>query len=429
MTQKMVRYLVSDSDDNFIGEWTDVSSELSLRREINNAMSALTVSLGRNELTRIVTTDTLTTESDEVLTTEDDETLLADIVGATGIGEGTDLDLNQNIEVNTYYGTFVDLTTEDDETITTEDDIAIQVNDGAPEGYPIFKGYISDWELDFGDSDTINVTLLNNAVELNHIILMDGADTKVVFNSVDPSDMAKSIIDFAQTQGAHINYDSASIETTGTSVSYTFNMNTIAECLSKVLELCPSDWYWAYDPGSDLYSLKAKGVSPARYFTKQLDASKTRLRRSIAGQVNEVFFTGGGDPALLVRVVDGASQTAWRKGLTKISDGRVTDQTTAELIANSEIDRYKNPSFVGNVSINGNHPTAIETIALGEVAGFINYGDYIDDLELQIVGATYNVDTVDIDLDRIMPRVTKRIEDLKRNLDVLEQQNNPDAPL
>ncbi len=53
----------------------------------------------------------------------------------------------------------------------------------------------------------------------------------------------------------------------------------------------------------------------------------------------------------------------------------------------------------------------------------------IDDLELQVVGLTYNIDTVEVDLDRLLPPTTKRIEDIKRNLDVLEQLNNPDAPV
>ena len=429
MTQKTVRYLVSDSDDNFIGEWTDVSNDLSLKREINNAACSLNVNLARNELTQIVSTDVLVTEGDEVLMTEGDEALLADIVGATGIGAGTDLDLNQKVEVNAYYGSFVDLVTEDDEEITTEDDNNLLVEDGAPEGYTIFRGYVSDWDLDFGESDSITVYLLNNGTELNHIILKDGADTKVVFNSQDPSDIARAVIDYAQTQGAHINYDAASIEDTGTTVSYTFNLNTIAECLQKIVQLCPSQWYWTYDPGNDLYSLKSRPTVPARRFTKQLDANKARLRRSISGLVNEVYFTGGGDPALLVNTVDAPSQAAWRKGILKLSDQRVTNQATAELLSQSEIDQYKNPSFVGSISINGNHPDAIETIALGELAGFINFGDYLDELELQIVGSTYTIDTIDLDLDRVLPKITKRIEDLKRNLDTVEQQNNPDAPL
>lgn len=429
MTQKSVRYLVSDSSNNFVGEWVDVTSEPSLRLAINNASCNLDVQLARNELTQIVSTDVLVTEGDETLTTEGDEALLADIVATTGIGAGTDLDLNQNVEINVYYGTFTELTTEDDEELTTEGDETFLVEEGAPEGYTIFRGYVSDWDLDFGESETISVYLLNNGFELEDIMMQDGDDTRVVFNSYDPSDIAREVIDYAQTQGAHINYDLGSIEDTGTTVSVEFNLNTIAECLDQILKLCPGDWYWTYHPGSDLYSLKSRPTVPSRFFTKQLDATKTKLRRSIAGMVNEVFFTGGGDPALLVKRTDAPSQAAWRRKISKVSDQRVTDVTTANIIADAEIDRYKNPSFIGSVSVNGNHPTQIETIEIGELAGFINYGDYIDELELQIVGMTYNVDTVEIDLDRILPKVTQRIEDIKRNLDVVQQDNNPDAPV
>lgn len=429
MPTKRIRYLVHDSDDNFIGEWTDVSSELTLQREINNAACAVEAELGRNELTQFTTIFNLVTEADELLVTEDDDILVGDVLASTGLGSGTDLDLNYNIEINTYYGGFANLTTEADELLVTEADEEIIVEDGAPEGYEVFKGYITDWELDFGESDTVKITMLNHGTEIQDIIMMDGTDTKVVFNSYDPSDIAKAVIDYAQTQGAKINYDTNSIEDTGTTVSVTFNLNTIAECLDTILKLCPSDWYWTYHPGTDLYSLKSRPASTSRNFTNKLDVSTGTLRRSIMNLVNEVYFTGGGDPALLVKRVDSTSQTNWRRGLSKISDQRVTVQATAELIADSEIDRYKNPTYIGSISINGNHPTAIETIDLGELVGFINYGALIDDLELQVVGLTYNIDTVDLKLDRILPAVTKRIEDIKRNLDTMEQQNNPDAPI
>lgn len=99
-------------------------------------------------------------------------------------------------------------------------------------------------------------------------------------------------------------------------------------------------------------------------------------------------------------------------------------------MGDSNIDRYKDPEFIGSMTINGEHYDPIEQIGLGELAGFINFGDYIDEnVELQIVGINYNVDSVALDLERILPPVAKRVEDIKRNLDVKDQENNPDAPL
>lgn len=282
MTQKTVRYLVYSADDDFIGEWADVTSNLAFKRQINNALCAMDVSFARNELTSKLYTDTLTTESDVVLTDEMDDPLLIDLVAAVGIGPGTDLELNYNVEVRTHYGTYADLETESDITLTAEDDNPLQIVDGLPDGLTVFTGWISDWETSIGGDETIKVSILNHASELSNIMFQDGDDTKVTFNSYDPSNIAKAVIDYAITQGARINYTASSIELTGTTVSYTFNLNTVEECLNKILELCPADWYWTYDPGTNLYSLLPRPSTPNRWFTKKKDVVNGYFRRSIA---------------------------------------------------------------------------------------------------------------------------------------------------
>lgn len=430
MPQKTIRYVVYSADDDFIGEWSDVTSEPSFKRQINNALSTMNVAFARNELTSNILTDTLDDETDQPITDESDDPILTDIVTEVGLGAGTNLDLNYNIEVVTHYGEYDTLDDETDDPITDESDSPLLVSDGLPDGLTIFTGYVSDWEVNVGESDVINASLLSHSAELNNIILKSGSNTKVAYNSYDPSNIAKAVIDYAITQGAKIHYDSDSIEMTGTTVSYTFNLNTIKEALDKVLELCPGDWFWSYNPGDNLYSLKSRPVARTRWFTKKSDTFSLKLRNSIAHIANKVFFTGGGEPAILVERNDVTSQTDWRTGVIKLSDQRVTTQSTAEIMADAEIERYKNPSFIGSTTITGNHYDPIETIALGDIAGFSNFGEYIDEnVELQIVGINYKVDTVDLELDRILPPVSKRIEDIKRNLDELDQENNPSAPL
>lgn len=594
--QKKVRYLVSDSDGNFVGEWKDVVSDVSFKRQINNALSNMDVKLARTELTQSVLTEPLLTEDDEQILTEDDQPILVDLVAGLGLGEGTDLDLNFNVDVVAYWGRYEPLLTEDDQPILTENDEYILVERGAPNGRVIFSGYVADWELDFGEDDTINVPLLNHGNELNHIMLetedevvidnstfgsnsfgeyagiagggpsdfkqfaqtfqmpatktvnkisffvksgwtggsgfsaqlntgtpagtltpitngsghveitdyidfvrvdvyfdepqsltnattytvvMDaddsktggnptypvnfrmsssyangqayykigstwtsfgsgvdfafilweeGGDTTVPFLSYDPSDIAREVIDFARSRGAHINYSVGSIEDTGTVVSYTFNTNTIKEALDKILELCPADWFWSYDVGNNLYSLKARPESPDRYFTKKKDLIKFKLRRSIRRLVNQVYFTGGGDPALFKKYTDIQARLDWRAGLAKISDQRVTVEGTAEVLSQSAIDRQKDPEYIGSGTVSGDHYDDIEDVLLGDESGFMNYGNFIDNISLQIVGINYKLDTLDVDFETILPPVTKRVEDIKRNLDTIEQQNNPTSP-
>lgn len=592
LRQKIVRYLISSPQGVFLGEWKDVTSDLEFKQELNNALSSITVSLARNELTLITVTDFLLTESGDKITTESDLAILADLAAATGLGAGTDLETNHNVDIVVYWGAYEPLLTEDGFPIYTEDFRTIFVTDSSPEGQTVFSGYISDWDLDFGSDEIVSVPVLNHANELNNIVLQtvdevvidnstlsseywgiksdgiggieilaqtftmvgnknvsgislfvrsgfpnnvfvgtvelytgddpnalgtfitdanvavtnyldfqqidfifpvpvaltntseytflvktdfsksynsavyplnfklssgdyaggvgyqkpngedyynggadlafiiweDGENTKVPFNSYDPSQIAREVIDFARSRGAHINYDADSIADTGTEVSYTFNVNTIYECLNKIVELCPGDWYWTYHPGSHLYSLQPRSETPQRFFTKMADVVLGKFRKSIARIVNRVYFTGGGDPALLVRVDDTASQLEHRLGIAKLSDQRVTDPTTAVIMGQAHIDRYKNPEYIATMTVSGNHYEDIENIQLGEMVGFINFGDYIDDLELQIVGLNYKIDVVDLDLGTKLPKVSKRIEDIKRNLDTIEQQNNPDAP-
>lgn len=432
MTQKIVRYLVYSSSNDFLGEWPDVISDVSFKRQINNALSSMTVKLARNELTSKLVTTNLQAEDLSILTDESDDPLLIDLVSAVGIGPGTDLELNHRIEVRTHYGSYVNLETEDFQILQTEDDKSLEIQSGLPDGLTVFTGWISDWEASIGDEDTLSVYLLSHSTELSNIPLevTAGGNTRVPFLSVDPSNIAKAVIDWARTQGAQINYTSSSIALTGTTVSYEFNLNTIEEALNKVLELCPADWYWTYEPGTNLYSLQPRPSTPNRWFTKKKDYQSGKFRRSIARIVNRAFFTGGGSPALLVDREDVPSRLAWRRGLTKLSDQRVTVQTTAEIMADAEIDRYKDPEYIGNAIINGQHYDPIEQIQLGDLAGFVGFGTYIDtNAQLQIVGINYNVDTVALDFERILPAVPKRIEDIKRNLDELDQENNPNAPL
>lgn len=576
--QKYLRYLISTPDGTPVGEWSDVTSDFSIKREMNNALASLNVTLARNELTKISKTAPLVTEAGQTITDENGEVLIIDVAASTGLGPGTDLDLNLNIDVIAYYGEYQPLLTEDGEPILSEEDKTIVVTDenNAPDGRVLFTGYITDWEVDFGSDDSISVSCINDGNDLNHIILgreggvsinnntkgssvvptqssgigdigqsftmvgneligsMDlytygaennksisfevdiysglltgtptlittgygslngstlltaqrvifpepasltngtvytfvirapsvivfacstalaGGDlylytnawglydfdlmftlyktfseTKIPFNSYDPSNMVKEIIDYANKQGAKIHYDNDSIEMTGTTVSYTFNLNTIKEALDKVVELCPADWYWTYDPGTNLYSLKSRPEAPTRWFTKKKDVSAGKIRKSIARIINKVFFTGGGDPALLVVENDYASQLTNRIGLAKISDQRVTLDSTARILAQSQIARLKEPEWVVNFTVNPKHYTALENISVGDLAGLSNFGYMLDALQLQIVGLTYKVDSVDVALGSLLPAFPKRIEDIKRNLDTVEQQYNPTAP-
>lgn len=595
--QKKFRYVVYDSDRNLVGEYLNPRNEPTFKQNVNTLHSNMVVQLAQNELSTSTAVTEIYTEGDELLTTESDESIYADLAAALGIGPGTNVEVNNEIDVIAYYGEYIELITESGEVILTEDDELIMVQDGAPEGKTIFTGYISNWELEFGDSDALAANLLSHSKELDNIILetddviaqthgtlgtgsygiagggptdlirlaqtfrytgttgqqgrlrlrawpgwssdipvsisihqgtnlttpgtqiaasnsfieadpdnfraatwidfyfdpatftngsdytvfidteyaktggnptypanfytssvavangalyyigtidipswtdsgtdlymelytLGGATTRT-FNRVDPSNILKQVIDFARLRGARVSYDNESIENTNTAVSITFKSNTISECIDAVLKTAPADWYYYYDYGDNMIHLHARPTTPAHYYTRGRDVVKLKIKRTIEKLINEVIFSGGGNPALTTRLTDQIKINDYRRALAKLSDNRVTVQSTAGLLSQALIDQYGLPLYSGSLTVIRVEDFRIEEVNVGELSGFINFGQMVDELALQNLGITYYPDRLEVDLNLLTPAVTKRIEDIKRNLALVEHVNDATSP-
>jgi hypothetical protein len=264
--------------------------------------------------------------------------------------------------------------------------------------------------------------------DIAFILYEAGGDTTVAYNSYDPSNILKAVVDFARSRGAEINYTPDSIELTNTVVSYTYQTNTVKEAIEKVLELCPANWYFYYDFGTDTIYLKERSLTPDRWLRKGQSVVSGKITKTIEQLVNDVLFSGGGDPALFKRRNDTTSISANRRGLRKLSDNRVTDSSTAVILADSLIDQYKDPLYAGDVTITEDGTFYLEDVVVGEMLGFIGFGELVDAIVVQSVSKDYRPDIMPLALTYNVPRVNKRVEDIKRNLDVLENQNNPSEP-
>lgn len=278
----------------------------------------------------------------------------------------------------------------------------------------------------YSTSDTGLVNDTGN--DIAFILYEAGLDTTVPFNSYDPSNILKAIIDFARGRGAEINYTDDSIQLTGTTVSYTFRAQTVEEAIKKVLELAPANWYFYYDFGTDTLYFREKSETPDRWLRKGQTVVDGKIIKTIEQIVNDVVFTGGGNPALYVRRQNTTSIGAIRRGLRKLSDNRVTSSATANILADSEIDQYDQALYAGDVEITEDGTFYLEDVNVGETYGFIGFGRLVDAIVVQGVSKDYRPDTSPIALTYNVPRVNKRVEDIKRNLDTLETTNNPVEP-
>ncbi len=271
-------------------------------------------------------------------------------------------------------------------------------------------------------------TLTSTSNDVAFILYEAGGETTRVFNSYDPSNMLKEVVDFARSRGARINYTSTSIELTNTSVSYTFRNQTIKQVIEKILELCPANWFFFYDFGTDTIYLRERSDTPDRYLRKGRSVAKGgKIIKTIEQVVNDVPFSGGGDPALYIRDRR-APASGTRRGLKTLSDNRVLSEDTAYILTGSEIDGLNQALYAGDVTITEDGTFYLEDVEVGEMLGFSGFGELIDSIVVQSVSKEYNADKMPVALTYNLPKVNKRVEDIKRNLDTLETTNNPVEP-
>lgn len=255
-----------------------------------------------------------------------------------------------------------------------------------------------------------------------------GGVTTVTITSTDPAYMVKQILDFARSRGSRVNYTPASIEATGTLATYTFKTMTCREAIEKALELCPADTYLHYDFGQNIVHLHPLATSPLHTLTRGKDIRNLKIRRTMREMVNEVYFSGAGNPSLYDKTVDTGSHTSYRPKIAKMSDNRVANLTDSSILSQAEINRKKNPLYTGSGDIVDSVDDYIEDFEAGDRIAFQGFGNWMDSLVLVLAQATYEQDELGVTLGAVLPPQSQRVEDLKKELDLQQQVNNPNSP-
>jgi len=281
--------------------------------------------------------------------------------------------------------------------------------------------------------------------------------TNIVFSSQDPSFIMQTIIDNYEARGGNITTNNT-IDLTGNSESYTFNVNTVLEGIKKCNELSPKGWYWYIDYGTNNLYFKDSSDTPDHIFTLEKDIIDAKFEKRIEDIVNTVYFTGGdtgGGTNFFKKYTNAGSIAKYGIKAVKYSDNRVTLTATADSLANNIIENKSEPELRVTLTIldsNNNQGLGydIESIKIGDVIAVRNitqqvglstwdygkwdeaYWDYniynLSSLQMQIQKIDYNEDTATIYASTIVVDVNKRIDDINRNLNSLQTANNPTAP-
>ena len=436
LSQKDYEYRVYDKDNNFIAVWQDVQTQFSYDHSINQNAGELNVTIPRSPNNRSVGYDALQDNLGGVITDNNNTPILVSTETANAVGEGTDVDLNYNVEVIVFYGGYEPLLDEFSDPILDNMGEQILVSFGAPNGKTVYTGYIAEYNLRYGDSVGVDIVVVPHATEMSHYVYKNGLETTINYGSTtDPVLMARNAMDRYISDGGVVRYTSTSMPLSGEEAPYQFVLQTTREVVDKSVDLLPSGFYQYVDPADNIQYLLEKTINPSHTFYYEHHITSLELRKSITQLVNEVYFVGGNisppdttEVNLYKYTTDTTSISNYRPGLVRTADSRVTVDLSATILNQNKINEYKDPRYRTSVTISDG-VYDIETIKLGQMVAFKNFGSFVDTLKLQIVTLRRRKHSVTLDLDMYIPGEAKRLEDIKKSLLSSDVGNIPDAPV
>ena len=330
--------------------------------------------------------------------------------------------------------------------------IFIQDDDTNELGVRIYSGEITGYNevLNENGKQEIEIVLIGYAKSLKDLLVKDGADTTIEYLSKDPSFIIKDLLD---KYNGKVIYNNSSIDDTGTVVSYTFTFSDYLSAIDKVLQFSPFYWYYYIDAENVLHFSKPSDDTDHVLFLGK-ECNMMIGEKSIEPLYNAVYFVGGGDPTLYNLYEHSGSIAEYGRREFKMTDARVTVDNTAETMAEKFLDENDTPRSLVKVkvidnSIDKERGYDIESFKVGQLVQVkhpniatneTDWDFYWDTdawdyeftsslgLPMQIIKLDYKFDHVILELSLKLEDVTKRIEDINRNVQTQETISLPSSP-
>ena len=280
---------------------------------------------------------------------------------------------------------------------------------------------------------TVNATNGSMVVLYMDLVSSTGATT-VTYSSLDPTaTMLTSAMDNYISQGGATLYAPSTIETSGVTASYTFNTATMYDVIKKTVALAGEGWYYYIHPSTLYLHVHQTSLTADHTFYKGRHISNLQIGGTVESVVNQVYFsggdTGGGENLFLsFSNTTSKSEQRGRQRLKMLTDNRVTSSTTAGLFANNEMDSHAGVEYTSSITIEAHKYSDFTLISIGETVKIGGYGNFLDNVLLQIVGITRHANDVVLDLGILEKRQSDQIVEAQNRLDELSTIANPTAP-
>lgn len=253
--------------------------------------------------------------------------------------------------------------------------------------------------------------------------------TTATYSSDDPvTDMMAGILTDYNNRGGYVT--ERDFEATGLSLTYTFNMATIYDAMKKIIELSPTGYYAFIDLGTAEMDILPVSTTPDFYVVRGKDINELDIGLTIEQVKNYLLFSGGdtgGGSNLYRDYQDTESAANYGLRTEARSDNRVTLTNTANAIGETFIEEFADEAQETTITVLNKY-IDITLLTPGKTIGFKNFGNFIDNIVVQIVRREYNPDSVTLTLGQLP--VTMSAEVQRINRDLLNEQTvaNPSAP-
>lgn len=255
-----------------------------------------------------------------------------------------------------------------------------------------------------------------------------GAATTVTYSSLDPSTMLTDIIQRYNQFGGLIQASSSNIANTGLTATYTFVVATVLEGIQEALALAPANWFWYVDATDNIY-FNQVSASAQLTFVKGRHIRGLNVIATIENIINTLYFSGGlvSGNNLYGLYQNTSSISSFGQRVDRQSDNRVTTNAVADLIGNSAVGEKGVEQYQTQVTIMASSMD-ITLITLGMAVGFAGFGNFIDQLVLQVVRVEFHPEYVTLTLGVLPPRINAAAQQALNGLVALQTINNPSTP-
>lgn len=255
--------------------------------------------------------------------------------------------------------------------------------------------------------------------------------TTATYTADDPvTEMMSGILQDYNDRGGFIT--ERDFEATGLSLTYTFVVATILDALKKIIELSPTGFYSYIDLGTADIDIKLVSDTPDFTVVRGRHINELSLALTIEQLKNYLLLSGGdigGGVNLYRDYTDGVSAANYGIRTAATSDNRVTLNATADAIGDSFIEDNGDEVQETTLIVKDEHVDITQFVP-GKTIGFKNFGNFIDDMVLQIVRREPNFSDgiVTLSLGRLPIRMNDEVQRISRGL--LNEQTiaNPSAP-